>query len=329
MDKKDFKELIKALSRAYLYLFAIVGIPAIIIVGIISFLFNGESLSVIGLNIRTLGTAIFYLAMLIFGGMGIAHFVSLMKRKKETIKTENMVRELPEYFPPAIASFLLDLSLETTTDYTATIAYLISKKYIKLSKSEVNILNNSIVKLSSHEKYAFNCITGQNKYNHNEFKNLVMEDAEKMGYVKKGKRKIHFFRNFGLVLLIGYGFSFLYQYVFTTGFLNFICMLITLFALIGIVAVISYSIYLAKKYENESFFRTDLGEKEARRWTGLKKYLNEYTLVSEKKLEDITLLEEYIPYAISLNEAKAIEKFIEQNEEYRELIYGNIVNFNL
>jgi hypothetical protein len=45
--------------------------------------------------------------------------------------------------------------------------------------------------------------------------------------------------------------------------------------------------------------------------------------MSERELRDIALYEDYIPYAISLNEAKTIEKYIENNEAYRELIYGN------
>ena len=39
------------------------------------------------------------------------------------------------------------------------------------------------------------------------------------------------------------------------------------------------------------------------------------------------LFDDYIPYAISLNEAKNIEKYIENNEAYRKLIYGKNYNF--
>ena len=51
--------------------------------------------------------------------------------------------------------------------------------------------------------------------------------------------------------------------------------------------------------------------------------MKEYTLISDKQLQHIATLENYIPYAIALNEASSIEKFIEENNVYRKLIYGN------
>jgi len=67
--------------------------------------------------------------------------------------------------------------------------------------------------------------------------------------------------------------------------------------------------------------RTPKGKNEARLWKGFKKYIHDYTLISEKDIEHMTILNEYIPYAIALDEAKNIEKFIAEDENYRNLIY--------
>ena len=68
---------------------------------------------------------------------------------------------------------------------------------------------------------------------------------------------------------------------------------------------------------------TDKGKNAERKVIAFKKYINEYTLIKEKNIEYRQLLEQYIPYAVSLGEAKTIEEFIKNNEQYRELIYGN------
>lgn len=76
-------------------------------------------------------------------------------------------------------------------------------------------------------------------------------------------------------------------------------------------------------YMNGKINRTSKGKKEAVIWRKFKNYIHDYTLISEKNIEHIKVLEEYIPYAIALDEAKSIEKFISKNEKYRKLIYKN------
>ena len=73
---------------------------------------------------------------------------------------------------------------------------------------------------------------------------------------------------------------------------------------------------------NGKIRRTCKGEEEATLWKGFKNYIHDYTLISDKDIKHIEILDEYIPYAIALEEADCIEKFIAQNEKYRKLIYS-------
>ena len=73
---------------------------------------------------------------------------------------------------------------------------------------------------------------------------------------------------------------------------------------------------------NGKIERTSKGEKEATLWKGFKNYIHDYTLISDKDIKHMEILHEYIPYAIALEEADCIEKFIAQNEKYRKLIYS-------
>ena len=67
--------------------------------------------------------------------------------------------------------------------------------------------------------------------------------------------------------------------------------------------------------------RTLKGEKEAALWKGFKNYIHDYTLISDKDIRYMVILDEYIPYAIALEEARYIEDFISKNENYRNFIY--------
>ena len=70
------------------------------------------------------------------------------------------------------------------------------------------------------------------------------------------------------------------------------------------------------------YIRTEDGKNMALLLKGLKRYIKEYTLIKEKEIDYIQILENYIPYTLALDEADAVEEFIKYNEEYRNLIYN-------
>ncbi len=326
MDKKDMKGFVILLTKIYFIMILGMGSLGNLVAAFFYSLGNGGGfLSHFLMNTKTMLTAFLYLTLLIYGGIAAVYFLSKLRRKRETIANEEYVRELPDYFPPAIASFLLDLSLETT-DYTATVAYLMSKGYIELEGEEAILRNDSILKLSQHERYVLQAVLKNVKFNYEDFNKYVIEDAEKMGYIKKGARSTHFLRNFFCDLAICFTTMMIADSVKIT-FIKTILEIIGFVTGIGMFVIIGYTIYLLSKYTNESYHRTEIGEAEAKKWTGVKNYLHDYTMISERELKDTVLFDDYIPYAISLNEAKNIEKYIENNEAYRKLIYGKNYNF--
>ena len=81
-------------------------------------------------------------------------------------------------------------------------------------------------------------------------------------------------------------------------------------------------------YKNEfetysiGYFRFTEKGKNVRKYVfGFKKFLREYTLINERKIEYKELFGNYIAYALSLGEAKVVEEFVSNNEKYRSLIY--------
>lgn len=326
MDKKDVKGFVIMLTKIYFLMILGMGSLGNLVAAFFYSLENGGGfLSHFLMNTKTMLTAFLYLTLLIYGGIAAVYFLSKLRRKRETIANEEYVRELPDYFPPAIASFLLDLSLETT-DYTATIAYLMSKGYIELEGEEIILRKDSILNLSQHERYALQAVLKNVKFNYEDFNKYIIADAEKMGYIKKGSRSTHFVRNFCLDL-VTCATCMMTSENMDDGILKTILESIGFVTGIGMFVIIAYSIFLLSKYSNESYHRTELGEIEAKKWTGVKNYLKDYTMISQRELKDTALFDDYIPYAISLNEAKNIEKYIENNEGYRKLLFGKNYSF--
>lgn len=326
MDKKDVKGFVIMLTKIYFLMILGMGSLGNLVAAFFYSLENGGGfLSHFLMNTKTMLTAFLYLTLLIYGGIAAVYFLSKLRRKRETIANEEYVRELPDYFPPAIASFLLDLSLETT-DYTATVAYLMSKGYIELEGEEIILRKDSILNLSQHERYAFQAVLKNVKFNYEDFNKYIIADAEKMGYIKKGSRSTHFVRNFCLDLVTCATCMMTSENI-DDGILKTILESIGFVTGIGMFVIIAYSIFLLSKYSNESYHRTELGEIEAKKWTGVKNYLKDYTMISQRELKDTALFDDYIPYAISLNEAKNIEKYIENNEGYRKLLFGKNYSF--
>ncbi len=321
MDKKDVKDSIVFLLKIYYVMIAIVGIPINIIFSIIGGITNGNILGTILENTLSMLIIALYLGVIIHIIAGLVFLFVELNRKFSILNSNIYIRELPEYFPPALASLLLDSSIEVTTDYTATIAYLISKKIIKISDGNVEILNSTPFFKSGHEKYVFECITKQKSFTNDVFSKMVIQDAKNMNLIQEGKRKIHFLRNFVISVVCCFILSFIIENC-TNPILNTIFSIIGLICELSVFGVIIYSLFLLIKYRNESIYRTYKGKKEAYRWTGLKKYLHNYTLISDRNLNDIELFDDYIPYAIALGEAKNIEKYINNNIQYRELIYS-------
>jgi uncharacterized membrane protein len=87
--------------------------------------------------------------------------------------------------------------------------------------------------------------------------------------------------------------------------------------------IIVGSIVMLYKKSKENYHRTSKGKKDAIKWKQLKNFFATFSLMNEKPIDYVNLLESYLAYAISLGEAKQVEKFVGSNNEYRNLIYGS------
>jgi len=235
------------------------------------------------------------------------------------------IRDLPKHCSPAISSLIYDLKIDVYKDYTATVLYLCTHKYIELEKEDNTYKvklgnNNDYSNLGRCEKYVLNIIANKMKFDANEFKKEIIKEAQEKQLITNTKhskkKKIFLILMFAIILLIiTYNIS---KIMFTI-----------LFSVFGAILYAGY-IILKMKYENQidinivdtEYIRTEDGKKLAQLFKGLKRYIKEYTLIKDKEIDYIQILEDYISYAISLDEADAVEDFIKHNEQYRDLIYN-------
>lgn len=273
--------------------------------------------------------ALLFVALLIGVGipsvLGLCYFIiSIIHKVVNSGRTvisfdKWYVRDLPKHCSPAISSLVYDLKIDVYKDYTATILYLCLKKYIDLIKDGDNYKlrlgkEKDYSKLGRCEKYVLDIVSGKNIFDENKFKQEIIKEAQEKELLtdKKYSKKFKVLLCLVVAIII----------LIITFNINKIIFGI-LFAILGAIAYVggvSLENYIPTV--NTEYKRTKDGKNIALLLKGLKRYINEYTLIRDKEIDHIRILEDYIPYAISLDEAYAIEEFVKYNEEYRDLIYN-------
>ena len=170
--------------------------------------------------------------------------------------------------------------------------------------------------LGKCEQYVLNTIINKSKFDENQFKQEIIEEAQEKKLITD---QIHS----GIIIK----WTFIAIVCFILGIISY-NINIYLFIIYSSIVPVSIVAYFALQSEyaiNTEYIRTKKGKEQALILEGLKNYIKEYTLIRNKEIDYIQILEEYIPYAISLDEADTIEEFIKYNEEYRDLIYNRKV----
>lgn len=239
---------------------------------------------------------------------------------------QEYIRELHNYYPPAIISLIYDLRIEVYRDYTATILYLYTKKYINISGFGEDILiskgeNEEISNLSKHEIYVYECLIYKQSLDESKFKNLIIEDAQEKQVIVKGKIKS--FKPFiiGLLILI---ISIIIGRIIGNRTFKLLVSIIAS-TVIAVCWIIPYIVFILTPWDKCR--RTTKGKQELKKIKAFKNFIKDYTLIEEKDIEHIQLLEEYIPYSLSLGATPQVEEYIKQNEIYRNLIYKGRENW--
>lgn len=238
-----------------------------------------------------------------------------------------MDRDINVIYSPALLSYLYNYKLEPKKDILATVLNLYNKKIIDIqyinNKYQFIIKENiDLSRLTEDEKYIFYTIVSgsEKEFLPDVWKKIVVDEYNEKFRIYKINKKITrktetiislicaFFLTWflGKFLLMPFGLrglenenSFIRVALFILGYIIFYIPSI----MIG--NTICYSIIpnfqLLKK-------KLNLMEKsELLKWLKFENFIKKYTLLSERKIEEIVLFEKYIPYAMVLNVNKEYE----------------------
>ena len=297
----------------------------LILLGIIAMMVNGiDEHRILTLTVfACIGIGMILFVILMYVILYVIYKIVYGGQKKIIFEKE-YIREISKEYTPAIASLVYDLKVDVYKDYTATILHLYSKGYINIFENnkvcKIKISNDKDLSvLQEHERYVIECLNNKQKFNEKLFKEILIKNAQSKNLLTNQKESKN--SRIGILIVIAF-ISIAISY--------FINIILFSFVLTVVFVLVYLYVMMSKIYKNEIkelvvdtlYKRTKEGEKVARELTALKRFIHEYTLLKDRSIEQVQVLDEYIPYAISLDEAESIEEYIKSNEAYRNLIYN-------
>lgn len=291
-------------------------------------------------------------------------FVNLKRETVEACMSDgSMEREINLNYSPAFISLLIDRNTEPYKDLLADLLNLIYKKIVnvdfenKYAILSVNYENMKKSKISKEEKLILNHIENisrgyKNKFDFKEFEQAVRDQFVENGFDKENKfikyliglPKLFMYgvRNIAVLALMVtliWAVSFTLVGVFATFskmITNGIFITIFWYAIMAVSTIVIIQIlkWLWKRIWNIiklPMVLSDKGKEEYRKILKFKYYLEEYTLIKEKEVDYMAILDWYIPYAIAVDTNKGYKKDIEKilKELNIEKIFLDVFKYEL
>jgi len=252
------------------------------------------------------------------------YFIYRNKKMKEEIRKleENIPKENDiSYFrdkvgqvSPGTLTFLLNKKIRYKDSIMASVFSLLYKGYIKIDNRKIYPTDKSKENLDSNEKYILDSykfifsFPDFRKY----WEKYVVNDCIKNGYMKRNKEK------YGNYILVPIGVVF-----FTVSFFLFdlekgnLFILLFLNLFLFIIDVFIYTGIGMRTNDNHKYVRTEKGQELYIKLIGLKKFLNDFSAIDERKKEELYIWEDYMIYAILFDLSGILDK--EVKEEYAKL----------
>ena len=245
--------------------------------------------------------------------------------KVKSSKNEGIyIRDVDVEYSPAVLSYLQNQKIEKKKDLMACILNLCAKGFLKIEKKEENHYELKVVPnkeeelLKKDEKYLYNKICKKEKINLNTWTRYIREEFESYHFTKETKMRLS---TVFLALYIG---SMIILAIYATisgnqigqGIFDMVFMtFFVAFELAILEPIIREVLRHLRKGEYLDGTYTVKGAKEMKRWDKYKKFLEDYTLLEDKPLESVIVLEKHLAYATVLNVNTSYTKsFVEQLE---------------
>lgn len=241
----------------------------------------------------------------------IAYIYKKIRNKiylKETYNDSDFLnREISTQIPPSIVGYLFCQKVKYK-HLIADIMDLYAIKAINIKKQEDNTLkiesikNENAKKITSEsQQYILNTLVDKEDdllFNYTEWKKLVIKEYKNNNWTKKIETA-----NAIIVTIIVLAYSIIGGIVGwnSEGGENKGLASIGVLAgfVISIFVICFYIAFMELQKENGIFLNKE-GKKELKKWIKLKNFMENYTLLKNRNVEEIVIYERYIPYAIAL-----------------------------
>ena len=258
------------------------------------------------------------------GNMFIKFFIAIRNFRLHVKATYNdiivMNRDIDVDYSPAVLSYLYNFKVEPKKDILATILNLYNKKVMTIEKNEngynfIPSKNADLNKLTLDEKYIY-CHFIENKENielfsSKDWEKNVIEEFKKYHFSKEKKatfnNKVFYTISIVISLIItALASNKLLTFIFGQQMIDDIFISISLsilfFIIISLIIMIPVGIvYYTVLNIIELISKLNRkGKDELIKWIKFKKFIKEYSLIKDRKIEEVVLYEKYIPYAMAL-----------------------------
>ena len=275
--------------------------------------------------------SIILIAVVILGYIILRLGTEIYNKFKSRISKDKgiYIRDMEVEYSPAILSYLQNQKIEKEKDIMACILDLCAKRYLNIIKEKDDVYsigigtNTDIKNLPLDEKYLYDKIVKKQKINFSKWKSIIIEEFNKYKFLKNTKISLYvvFLMLYFIIMILLAIINNLNSNINLDSGVNFMVLIfftaMELAFLEPIIRIISEKL---RKGEYISGIYTNAGAKEMKRWDKYKNYLQDYTLIKEKKIDSVMVLEKHIAYATVLN----------VNKDYTNAIINDLnINYNL
>lgn len=211
-------------------------------------------------------------------------------------------------YNPSIASFLFEHKVGLK-ELSADILYLHAKKVLKIEKNRLGKYELSIgekyneykEELTASDEYIVEYVKNNWEFDVLKWKEKVREEYDSLGFVNK-KEHISDKTFYIIMGVIIFGGMYILQAIYNIDFADAL-MYVSFFSVIVTFGVFGVYSSVRTRY----LLPTRKGKEAIKQCIKLKKFMEEYTLLKDRTVEEIRIYEKYIPYAVALDVNKKYE----------------------
>lgn len=228
--------------------------------------------------------------------------------KVDFTKNVDYFRDIIKQYSPGVLNYIDNFTIDRNT----IIATLMSLQLKGKIDNELSIINEDITDLDENEKFIYNNISNLNKVDLHEFEKIIMKDCKKYNLLAEKKHKtleVELRGIFAVIAIIIIN-NILPNAINSNFWITAILMLIEVGAIIAMpILIVRFIAYVLMQSESP-YIRSNKAKELNENLEGLKKYLEDYSMIQERTEKELAVWEDYLIYSVIFNQnSNLIEEY--------------------